>query len=555
MIVKNIKIKNFKSFGNNINQVNLDPTKGELILLHGVNAAGKSSTLEAIDFALYGKVRGKKKKYVTGDCLPNRYNGDMLVEIEFETTNSNIRIVRTSSRLELFIDNQKYDRAGKANIQQKIEEIVGIDIETFKSFISMSINDFKNFMVLTPDEKRMLLDRLFNLEMINELAKILKERKKQNKHEEDIFIREIMTYQSNLDSFREGVSKIKEASKINIDKEREELKIQMLDKKTEFDLLKDRLEKGSIKEVEITSKIREVTKKLNELDFQIRTKEEKVKLLNAGKCHTCESDLSTDTHLSFKKETINLIDTLKESRIELHKEISDLETKKTTLSKIIRNTDQTFGELKAYLSQIKSKIASLQSDNTEETSSINEMISTIEKIETRKEISEDNLSKIKHTSDLLAQLDKMFSEEGIKKAIIAKIVKPINHFIKENMEILGMSYSVQLDDQFSAEIKLLGQDIDLDTLSTGETKKINICIMLAYLKLIRMKKHINLLFLDEVFSSIDIQGIYDVLKLLKNFAVEYNVNTFLIHHALLEKSYFDRVLKVEKNITSQIIEE
>lgn len=555
MIVKNIKIKNFKSFGNNINQVSLDPTKGELILLHGVNGSGKSSTLEAIDFALYGKVRGKKKKYVTGDCLPNRYNGDMVVEIEFETNSDNIKITRSGSKLELLINGHKYDRAGKANIQQKIEEIVGVDIETFKSFISMSINDFKNFMVLSPDEKRMLLDRLFNLEMINELGKILKEKKKHTKHEEEIFLREIATYQSNLDSFKEGVDKIKEASKINLDKEREEIKKQIFDKKSDFDTLKERLEKGTEKEAELGPKIKELASKINELHYQIRTKEDKVKLIDAGKCPTCESDLSTDTHMSFRMESIEVINKLKEAKDELVREHNDLEIKKSTLIKILRNTDQTFGELKAYLSQLKTKLASLQTENVEETSSINEMISTIEKIEKRKEESEENLSKVKHNSDLLNQLDKMFSEEGIKKAIISKIVKPINHFIKENLEVLGMNFMVQLDDQFSAEIKLLGQDIDPDTLSTGETKKVNIAIMLAYLKLIRMKKHINLLFLDEVFSSIDIQGIYDILKLLKEFAREYNINTFLIHHALLEKSSFDRVLKIEKNITSQIIQE
>jgi exonuclease SbcC len=555
MIVKNIKIKNFKSFGNNINKVELDPSNGELILLHGINGSGKSSTLEAIDFALYGKVRGKKKKYVTSDCLPNRYNGDMLVEIEFESATNNVKIIRSGTKLELYIDGEKYDRAGKANIQQKIEDIVGIDIETFKSFISMSINDFKNFMVLTPDEKRMLLDRLFNLEMINELGKIIKEKKKQNKHEEEIFNREILTYQSNLQSFKEGISKIKEASKINLDKEREEIKNQILNKKNDFDTLKDRLDKGSVKELEISNRIKEISQKIVEIDYQIRTKQDKIKLIDSGKCHVCESDLSSDIHTTFKNETIDVVNKLKELKNELSIEYSDLDNKKTKLVTIMKNTNQTFGELKAYLSQLKMKLSSLLDENIEETSSINEMINTINVIEKRKELSEENLSKIRHTSDLINHLDKMFSEEGIKKSIISKIVKPINHFIKENLEILGIHFMVQLDDQFSAEIKLLGQDIDPDTLSTGETKKVNIAIMLAYLKLIRMKKHINLLFLDEVFSSIDIHGIYDILKLLKVFSREYNVNTFLIHHALLEKSSFDRVLKIEKNITSQIIEE
>lgn len=552
MIVKSIKIKNFKSFGNNTNEINLDPNKGELILMTGLNGSGKSATIDGFDFALYGKVRGKRKKYITGESLPNRFNGDMSVEIEFETNNNNIKIIRGTNKLELYINHQKYDRAGKANVQQKIEEIVGIDIDTFKSFISMSINDFKNFMVLTPEEKRMLLDRLFNLEMINELSKILKEKKKQNKHKEDLFLSEINSYQTSLNTFKESVEKMKAASKQNLSKEREEVKNIMLGKKEEFESLKERLNKASEKEQILTSKIKETNKKINDIDYQLRSRKEKIKLFDLGKCPTCESDLSTDAHSGLKHDILEVINSLEQVKAELSNELLDTENKNIQLTKIIRNTQQNFGELKSYLSQLKEKLESLKEDNTKEVESINEIITTIDKIEYRKDESINKLSDTKHVSDLLNQLDKLFSEEGIKKSIITKIVKPINHFIKENLEKLNLPFTVYLDDQFSAVITLLGQEIDIDSLSTGETKKINIAIMLAYLKLIRMKKHINLLFLDEVFSSIDVSGIYDILNLLKDFAREYNINTFMIHHAMLEKSYFDRILKIEKNITSQI---
>ena len=138
--------------------------------------------------------------------------------------------------------------------------------------------------------------------------------------------------------------------------------------------------------------------------------------------------------------------------------------------------------------------------------------------------------------------------------MISKIVVPINHFIQENLDQMNVEFTVKLDDQFSARLYLLGQEIDVESISTGENKIVSICIMLAYLKLIRMKRHINLLFLDEVFSSIDIENIYKVLKLLKSFANEYNINIFLVHHAMLDNTYFDRIIKVEKNITSNIIE-
>ena len=72
----------------------------------------------------------------------------------------------------------------------------------------------------------------------------------------------------------------------------------------------------------------------------------------------------------------------------------------------------------------------------------------------------------------------------------------------------------------------------------------NIAILIAYLKLIRTKKHINILFLDEVFSSIDLEGIDSILMLLKSFANDYNINIFVVHHAILSEEMFDRILKI-----------
>ncbi len=90
--------------------------------------------------------------------------------------------------------------------------------------------------------------------------------------------------------------------------------------------------------------------------------------------------------------------------------------------------------------------------------------------------------------------------------------------------------------------------------STGEQKLTNISILIPYLKLIRTKKHINILFLDEVFSSVDIENIQRILSLLKSFANEYNINIFVVHHAVLNEEMFDRILKIEKNVFSSITE-
>ena len=119
---------------------------------------------------------------------------------------------------------------------------------------------------------------------------------------------------------------------------------------------------------------------------------------------------------------------------------------------------------------------------------------------------------------------------------------------------MGLHFGVELDNTFTAEIKHLNTVIDPETLSMGETRRINIAIIVAYLKLIRTKKNINVLFLDEVFASIDLTGIESILSLLKSFANEYGINIFVVHHAIMNEEIFDRIIKIEKNVFSYIEE-
>ena len=151
-------------------------------------------------------------------------------------------------------------------------------------------------------------------------------------------------------------------------------------------------------------------------------------------------------------------------------------------------------------------------------------------------------------------MNRIFGEDGVKKSIIAGIIKPLNYFISENISKMGITFDVRLDETFTAEIRQFSSVIDPDTLSTGENRRINVSILIAYLKLIRTKRHINILFLDEVFSSIDIEGIDSILILLKSFANEYNINIFVVHHAILNQEMFDRILKINKEVFSTIEE-
>ena len=134
------------------------------------------------------------------------------------------------------------------------------------------------------------------------------------------------------------------------------------------------------------------------------------------------------------------------------------------------------------------------------------------------------------------------SQELLLKNNEINIINNSFNSISENIKKMGIPFEVKLDETFSAEIKQFGTSIETDSLSTGENKRVNIAILIAYLKLIRTKKFINILFLDEVFAGIDIKGVDDILILFKKFANERNINVILVHHSELKDWFFDKII-------------
>ena len=561
MVISEINIKNFKSFGNSTQSIKFNPEKGEFILLVGLNGAGKSSVLNAFDFSLYGKCRGSKKKWSSLSTLPNRINGgDMLIDIKFRAKGTEVEVKRgiNPNTLELIENGVINERAGKANIDEKIEDYIGMDVETFKSFISMSVDSFKNFISLTNEEKQLLLDKLFNLEVINILNSILKELVKNNKVRMASLDSEINTLNESIQSIQRSIDKAIEKEKENTQVEIDKIKADMDSKKDEYATLKEKVQKVKDKEKELSDELDTEKRQYIILQTDIKGVQRDIDLYDSGKCPTCATPFDSDHFISLRQTLVDKKSGLESLKGELETNIKNIKEKQTKLSDISDKVNKAFNDITYFLKNCKAQIDKLELKKTKEdgkaSENINEFYKTIEGLEDKKVLSSENMSVSKEKELYYKELNKIFGEDGVKKSIIAGIIKPINHFISENVKKMGLKFEVQLDETFTAEVKHLGSVIDADTLSLGETKKINIAILVSYLKLIRTKKFINILFLDEVFSSIDLEGIESILILLKSFANDYNVNIFVVHHALLNQENFDRILRINKEVFSNIEE-
>ena len=285
--------------------------------------------------------------------------------------------------------------------------------------------------------------------------------------------------------------------------------------------------------------------------------EKEIALYDSGKCPTCTTSFDSEHFISLRQTLVEKLSKTNQLKDEVESNINNVKEKQRKLNEISLKANKAYNDVTYFLKQCKIDIEKIEKQrilNEKNSVDVEEFKESIKELSEKKETSQEHITLEKEKQLYYNELANVFSEEGVKRSIIRSIVKPINVFIKENIKKMGLNFEVRLDDSFTAKILQLGNEIEPDTLSTGETRRINIAILIAYLKMIRTKKHINILFLDEIFSSIDLRGIQEILILLKSFANDYNINIFVVHHAIMNNEYFDRIIQIDKNIFTTINE-
>ena len=558
MKVNSITIKNLKSFGNDPQTLEFGEG-GNLILLSGRNGTGKSTIIDGFDYVLYNKVQGRKAKKVKLTSLPNRINKSLEVDINFTSDNgTNIDICRghAPSKLVLKENGVENLKAGKDKINDLIENYIGLDHETFKGFISMSINDFKNFISLSNEEKKLLLDKLFNLEVITVLNKILNDLIRESNNKYSLLDKEIDIINDNIDSIKTSIEKVKLNKESNLENELALLKENIEKYKEPFESVKVKLENVKLKKRELTKELNDERTLLIETKSEISQIDKQLKLFENDKCPTCQADLNSGFHKGIKESFVEKREKFTQVMEEIKKRGLKLSESDKKLDTILEKGNEKYQTLYSNIRTLRSQHDNLlRKKEAEKDEDLEEFYTSVDKLNERlivveNEKSDEDDKKLYHKN-----LKKVLSEDGIKKTIIQNIIEPINYHISESIQTMNLPFEVVLDDNFNATVTSLGDDVDIETLSVGETKALNIAIMIGYLKLIRTKRQVNVLFLDEVFSSIDVDRINDVLVLLRDLAETSKINILLVHHSILDSTHFDRILKVHKDVFTYITEE
>lgn len=541
MRLKKVSWKNFKSYSNIMTELDFSDISS-LNLIIGVNGTGKSSIAECITYLMYGKIEN-----FTASEIPNRTNKNFYGKIELDCDGHNVVIERglAPAIFTVTIDGNIVDTAGKTNIQDMLEDVYyRIPYAVFKNIIVLSINDFKSLVNLNPSDKRNIIDRIFGFTIFNEILKKVKEDMKGIDGEISENSGSLRANNNSIERIISQVNELKTNMASQDEIEKLALNIQETEekeKKNEENIqkLEDTREKIKRETLEKSVDIKDAKKRIEEID-------KKIKLIDSGRCPMCGSSLETD---EFREEKESLLEERKscEETIRL---ITDIVNESVRKVEILNKNITTFKG-----NSQRSNIIELKSDLKSKISANETKVDPL--IETKNQI-EDDIAKLMEEQNILSEkklnysiLLKMLGEDGGIKQMIAKsYIKDLNNIIAQTIDFMNMSYSVVFDSNFNTTIMQNGSKVNYKTLSTGEKKRVDFATIISFVKLLKLQYgELNLLFIDELFSNIDIDGVDDMLQLLKDLCQELSLNIFLIHHARLENIMFDNVFETTKKDT------
>lgn len=543
MKIKSITFRNIGPYGNKLQTIEF-PDNGGLWMVLGKNGNGKSFVVNLPKILYYGRLDRFKK-----DDIANRLNkhGWIKGEIEVNPT-TNVEIERRFSPTDLAVEKNGEDigKSGIKNYQDYIDlEVTGLPYHIFSNIISLSVNEFKSFISMSPNDKRIIIDKLFAMEIINEMNKLVKEDLRKLKTDITLFDREISSLKSAIATASKELEKLK--VRINEDNTQQ---IQSITKKMmEY---KPKLEDAYQKLREYTGKENEIKKSYDTFKHQktILTNDMKIlknqmDLYEKDQCPTCETPFS-EKRFELIKEEIQI--NLKRKTTELETLLAGEEQYKESAKKVqegISKINEFIIQVKSVYTTLNNELIRLKEDKPKEFSSIESIISknsiAINKKENEKVAMDDDFRYI-------SILEQLYSDDGVKKKVLESYLPTLNKEIEFTLHELHFPYQLRFNNDFEPHLKHLGIDINVETLSTGEKKRVDLAVLISIIKMLKRKyPSLNIFMLDEVLSSIDGDGIYDIIGLLQKTSKELRMNIFIINHSPLPIEYFDYKVDITKN--------
>lgn len=539
-----VRSKNFLSYGENF--VEFVINKHQTTMLVGLNGMGKSTIIDSITFALYGKSFRDIKK----DLLINNVNKKgTVVELELIGIHGKKCLIRRGLKphfFEIYEDDKLVNQHAEVKDYQEYLEknIIGMNFITFSQTVIISKTRYTPFMKLRTGERRSFVESILNIEIFGDMLKLqakkmasLKEEETSIKNDTNILS---VALSSKVENLKTCISLVENA-KLNSENEIKH-ELGLIDEKIEIfekDIKDLKSEIDTNDYSEYFSKDEKLKRFLSIAESKIVSLNNDLKKANESKdeCHVCGNPMDprhrmdhinsivasiNDTHEKVNKIKIE-IEKLA-PKIEEYKNISDKNIRlKSEIQSLVMNVSRLKDE--------RLRISNKKIDTSEYDSKIHSLKQDIILIKKRLEDKSNDLSNKLKEINTNTFVHSLLKDSGIKSAIIQNSIPIINKTINDYLHKFGFFITFELDSEFNEKIYVRGiNTMVYSSFSEGEKLRIDLALILAWRELSLMQSGLscNLLFFDEMTdSSMDSEGVDLFIKAINNL---HNTNTWIITH-------------------------
>jgi DNA repair exonuclease SbcCD ATPase subunit len=560
ILFEKIRWKNFLSTGNQYTEINFQ--KDSTTLIVGTNGAGKSTVLDALTFALFGKPFRKINK----PQLPNSTNEkDCRVEVEFSIGSTEWKVCRgiKPNIFEIFRNGTALDQSAAALDQQKWLEqnVLKMNYKSFTQIVILGSSTFVPFMQLSAANRREVIEDLLDIKIFSSMNTIVKEKIRQSKEDIKVLDLKKETLKDKVDMQKNFIEQLESSGNANINANKE--KIANLDKE-----IGDYMEKNSLleedvfkytKDQEYVTGATEKLRKLGNLKGKISqkvstiTKEHKFFTENTV-CPTCTQSIEETFRINRITDAQNKAKELQSGYKELEEAIKEEEERERqfiALSKEITKLTNGISQNNTRISGFNRQIRDLESEIQTLTKQLENRNTEHDKLETFKEGLQKTYDELVEQKDKIKYYDftyGLLKDGGVKTKIIKKYLPLINQQVNRYLQMMDFYINFTLDEEFNETVQSpIHEDFSYSSFSEGEKQRIDLALLFTWREVAKFKNSVstNLMILDEVFdSSLDSQGTDEFLKIIRYVVKDANI--FVISHKTGMEDKFENVIKFEK---------
>ena len=566
---KTLKWKNFLSTGNNWSSIDLVKNKTTLVV--GSNGAGKSTMLDALSFALFGKAHRNISKPQLVNSINNK---NCVVEVTFNVHGSDFRIVRgiKPNIFEIWNGATMINQSSHAKEYQKILEqnILKLNHKSFHQIVVLGSSSFIPFMQLSSMNRRDVIEDLLDINVFSKMNNILKEKTSLLKDQIKDAIHQYDVTTTKLNAQKKYIKDIKA-----INEEQREEKLQLISdfrdeietlqrSNTELsDTIQSELPNSEAERKQHEDKIKELEAFKTKFNTEVKKIVKDVQFFEKNEiCPTCDQTITEETKEAHMLEGKGRA---KELQAGISKADEGLRAAQDALVAANTIIDKC-REYQSVLAANNRSIAQFQAsiDRTQE--EIGKLNNNVDMDQANKDLNLFKESGDKLIEEKLALSEQlnynvimstMLKDTGIKTKIVKQYLPVINKLCNQYLDILDFYVSFNLDESFQETIRSRFRDaFSYDSFSEGEKQRIDLALLFTWRVIAKMKNSVatNLLILDETFdSSLDHEGVDNLMKIIYTLGDETNI--FIISHKreLLDDKFENKLEIVKDKNFSRII--